>query len=324
MASACGSSSDLRDDTQPSDPSMHADSTHAGVGHGTTTAGVFAPPPPAAGYTRIVAPVMTGLAPGSETVHCQFVQAPLDRDMDVLDVQGFQSAGGHHTVAYGNRMDVPLGTSRLCTADDNLAEGFLGGTGGEGGGSVQLPPGVAFRLPKGSAIMLNTHFLNTSDQTIDGQSVVDFQFVESDGKRIIASLFSNGNRIFQVPGKSAAEALAECKLPRDMQFILFTNHMHDYGTQAKTEVVRADGRVELVHEDPKWTYEMQFRAVYSKWSLEQPLTIAKGETVRTRCNWQNATDSMVEFPREMCFGVGFFLSDGSSSPVCLDGQWIER
>ena len=36
------------------------------------------------------------------------------------------------------------------------------------------------------------------------------------------------------------------------------------------------------------------------------------------------TDAALAFPREMCFGIGFFLSDGASAPVCLNGAWRER
>jgi hypothetical protein len=283
----------------------------------------FEPPAVQDGYTRITAPVMTNLEPGADITACQYVQAALDHDIDVLDVTGYQSLGGHHSVAYATTMDVPLGTSRPCNDDDNLAAGFLGGTGGEASGGVKLPPGVAFRLPKGNGIMLNTHFLNTTDHAIDGHSAVDFKFVEV-ADRTIASLFTTGNMQFKVGAHAPGDASADCSVPRDMQFILFTNHMHDQGTYAKTELVHADGSVELVHEDPTWRYEMQFNPDYSAWALDKPLAVAKGETFRTQCNWQNTTDGPLAFPREMCFGVGFFLSDGTSSPVCLSGTWIER
>ena len=100
--------------------------------------------------------------------------------------------------------------------------------------------------------------------------------------------------------------------------------MHDHGVRAKTELIRADGSVQLVHEDPAWTYEMQFNAEFSQWPMEEPLMIAKGEKLRTHCSWLNDTADAIGFPREMCFGVGFFLSDGSSAPVCIDGRWIPR
>ena len=88
--------------------------------------------------------------------------------------------------------------------------------------------------------------------------------------------------------------------------------------------VRADGRVELVKEDPRWSYEMQFKAAYRSWTLEAPLTLSPGDTVRTRCRWNNTTAADLTFPREMCIGTGFFLSDGSTAPVCMNGRWVER
>lgn len=284
----------------------------------------FKPPAAADGYTRIVAPVVEGLAPGSDVTYCQYVHGPFDTDMDVLDVGGYQSRGGHHAVAYASTVDVPLGTSRPCNQDDNLSTSFIGGVGGEGGGGVKLPPNVAFRLPKGNSIMLNTHFLNTTDETLDGHSVVDFKFVPADGQRTIAAFFANGNIGFNLPPHEPTDIVTECTLPRDMEFILFTNHMHDHGASAQTEVVHADDEVEMVHEDPTWTYEMQFKAVYTQWPLEAPFVVAKGEKLRTRCSWRNTSDTALGFPREMCFGIGFFLSDGSSAPVCINGTWRER
>lgn len=69
-------------------------------------------PPPAEGYTRFVAPVIEGIAPGTDVTHCQYIQAPLDRDIDVMDAEGYQSEGGHHAVAFASKLDAPLGTNR--------------------------------------------------------------------------------------------------------------------------------------------------------------------------------------------------------------------
>ncbi len=321
--SSCDSGSASQPGTGSSENSASEDDAREHTGHAGPPGvmpGEF--PAPADGYTRFVAPVVKGIAPGSDLTHCQYIQAPLDRDIDVMDAEGYQSEGGHHAVAFASRLDAPIGTNRECNDEDNLAQGsFLGGVGGEAGGGTKLPPGVAFRLSKGSSLMLSTHFLNTSDRTIDGHAVVDIKFAEVDPKRPIATMFVNGSARFQVPAHSTADALAECKIKDPMKFIMFTNHMHDYGASAITEIVRANGAVELAHEDPKWTYEMQFKAVYSKWPVDEPLVLMPGDVVRTRCHWDNKTADDVRFPREMCFGIGFFLSDGNSSPTCIDGQW---
>jgi hypothetical protein len=285
----------------------------------------FSPPPPKAGYTRIVAPAIKDIKPGDDVTYCQYVGAPLDHDIDILDVQGYQSDMGHHAVAYARPEQVTLGKSTPCTGEDNITGSFIGGIGGEAGGGVKLPEGVAFRVPAGSSIMLNTHFLNVGKTTIEGNSVLDVKFAEADPTRKVASLFANVSIGFTIPPNGSVSATAECTFPRDMDFLLFSNHMHDYGSHALSEVERKGTRaMELVHEDPSWTYEMQFKAVNSSWGLDAPLRIRQGDTLRTHCNWENTTAAMVQFPREMCVGVGFFISDGSSSPTCVNGAWIER
>jgi hypothetical protein len=293
---------------------------------GGGSGGDFNPPPPAAGYTRITSPIVKGIQPGQDLTVCQYVQAPLDRDIDILDAQGYQSAWGHHAVAFASTANMPVGSSGPCGDQDNLSGSFLGGIGGEGGGGVKLPEGVAFRLLKGNAILLNVHFLNTSSQAVDGQSVVDFKFAEVEPGRKVASLFVNGNSSFKLGPNAKAQATAECPIGREIDFILFTNHMHDYGTAAITRLGRSGAAAaELVHDDPVWTYEMQFNATYSRWSLAEPLHLVPGDKLVTDCAWLNMSAETVTFPREMCFGIGYFLTDGKGpTPGCFDGRWFER
>jgi len=154
--------------------------------------------------------------------------------------------------------------------------------------------------------------------------VLDIKFAEPDPARKIASMFVNIQMTFAVPPGSKHSVTAECTFPRDMDFLMFSNHMHDYGTHASTELVRAGSAgAELVREDPTWSYEMQFNSDYTLWELADPLRISKGDVMRTECNWDNPTSGELKFPREMCVGVGFFLSDGSTSPVCVQGTWLE-
>jgi hypothetical protein len=290
------------------------------------TAGDFDPPAAPAGYTRITSPVVTGIQPGQDLTVCQYIQAPLDRDIDILDAQGYQSASGHHAVAFASAANVPVGTSGPCGEQDSLSGTFLGGIGGEGGGGVKLPEGVAFRLVKGNSILLNVHFLNTGSKVIDGRSVIDFKFAEAEPGRKVASLFVNGNASFKLGPNAKVEAVAECPIAREIDFILFTNHMHDYGTAAKTRLERSGAAVaELVHDDPVWTYEMQFNADYSRWSLQEPLHLVPGDKLVTDCAWINTSAEMVTYPREMCFGIGYFLTDGNGpTPGCFNGKWFER
>ena len=287
----------------------------AGCGNSSEGSGGPAPdqstqgfPPPKAGYTRVFAPAITDLEPGADVMHCQYVLSAFDRDMDILAVEGYQSKYGHHSIAYATTATVPLGTTRPCQEADLMSGAFLGGIGGEAGTDIGLPEGVAFRLPKGNGILLNTHFLNVSAETISGDTVLDILFSEVDEARRVANMFVNITFNFQIGARDRAQAVAERTIAQDTDFIMFTNHMHDYGARAITELTRAaDGSVMQVHEDPDWTYEMQFNAKYSRWDLAEPLTMKQGDVLRTSCEWSNPTDAPLAFPREMCVGVGFYL-----------------
>lgn len=284
----------------------------------------FQPPPLSPGFTRLVVPSIPDIQPGDDIMYCQYVMAPTDRDMDILSVGGVQSEWGHHIVAFATTANVPVGTSRLCQGDDNTQQGaFLGGVGGEGGTGNVLPPGVAFRLPKGNGIMLNTHFLNAGTVPIQGDGVLDIELAEVDPARKIAGFFVNVNIGFNLPPSQHTIVDNACTIGKDMDFFAFANHMHDFGTSTFTDLTRVGGAVEMVHDDPIWTYEMQFAAEYTKWGVEAPFRISKGDVLRTHCEWQNSSTDSLQFPREMCIGVGFFLSDGSPAPTCFNGTWIE-
>jgi hypothetical protein len=298
-------------------------STSPGSAGAATSAPEFSPPPVPEGYTRIVAPVIEGIEPGGDAIKCQYVLTPFDRDMDVLDIQGYQSKGGHHSIAYAVKGGAPVGTSRDCNAVDNTSiGGFLGGIGGEAGGKAQLPEGVVFRLPKGSTVMLNTHFLNTTEETIDGHTVLDVKFSEVDPTRRVASIFVNFTQNFTVQPARETTVDASCTVRHDLSFLSFTNHMHSHGASAVTSL-QSSGNTVTVHEDPTWTSDMQFNPVFTNYSLDAPLTVKAGDVLTTHCDWKNSTASAFRFPDEMCVGFGFFLSDGSSSPTCVEGVWTE-
>jgi hypothetical protein len=71
---------------------------------------------------------------------------------------------------------------------------------------------------------------------------------------------------------------------------------------------------------------MQFNANYSTWTVDAPFTVHSGDTIKTTCNWTNMDAKEVDFPREMCVGVGFILATGQDphAPACINGQWLPQ
>jgi hypothetical protein len=318
---ACGS-----DAKNPSGAPQPTESTDAGSSpeNWVTPTSFDDMPAVAEGYTRMLAPVIEGVAPGDSVERCQYIREPFDRDMDVLDVGGYQSRGGHHAVVFAELITEAVGTSRACTDADNQSVGeFLGGPNGVTGTSLPIPTGASFRVRAGQTIMINSHFINTTPDPIDGYTAIDIKLAEVDPNRTIATLFPIGGMNFSVPPNSPGDFSAGCAVPERMELVGMSSHMHDWGTSQVTEVQRANGEVVVLREDKVWSYDKQFNAEWTYWDINQPFIIEAGDTVRTHCTWNNTTADALAYPREMCFGRGYILSGADQFPVCFDGTFLK-
>jgi hypothetical protein len=287
----------------------------------------FTPPPVQDGYTRYVTPVIAAIPPGADVTQCQWLAAPSDRDLDIVSILGEQSRGGHHIVMYATKVIEAVGTSRDCTAEDNVSINFLGAIGGEGNSTTggKIPDGVVFRLPKGQALMANTHFINASQEPFDGQGVVDLRTAPASPTAQVANLFANVGIGFSVPVGQSATYDTSCVFQRDLAFFDVANHMHQYGRKVSSELIHADGtREPLVADDP-WPAEQMFNFRFASWPLARPKEIHAGDTLHTQCTWNNTAGKTLRFPDEMCVMFGFFLETGGvgAQTVCTDGHWSD-
>jgi hypothetical protein len=313
------------------------------------SAGGFNPPALQEGYTRLQAKTVTDIAPGADVTHCQYAMAPLDRDVDILDVEGAQSVGGHHEVAfsYTPQASDTVGAELKCMMDNteftsgipststaggsnmNSLQGltggsFLGAAGPQGVGA-SLPAGVVFRLKQGYGIMLNIHFINVSAKSINGDAYMDLKLADVDTNRLVAALFVNINGGFKLAPNVQTDSSIDCVAKSDVNIIMMANHMHEYGTHATTSVVHADtSAVEVLRDDPVWTSDMVNNPPYTRWEATSPFVLHTGDTIRTSCSWNNPTADMINFPREMCISAGFALAMGANptAPACFNGSWL--
>lgn len=283
----------------------------------------FTPPALKEGMTRILLPPVMDIQPGQESMWCQWVSEGFDREMDILEVTGAQGVGGHHAILYATTSRAPIGTTRECYDEDLVSVRYLGAIGGEGLSSAdgKLPPGIAYRLPAGYALMANVHYVNYKTKPINGEGVLDLRIVEKDESRQIATLFTNLDIEVSIEASSRKSMDVECVLQEDMDFFWFGNHMHNIGVSAYTEVIRHDtGATELVRRDETWTSEAKFNPPLTAWPLDNPFKVRRGDKLHTHCEWNNTSDKPVEFPGEMCVGFGFHVG-GGTQVNCIKGEW---
>jgi hypothetical protein len=276
-----------------------------------------------AGYQRFVSPIIKDIKPGADAEWCQYLQGPSDKPIDIIDLVGYQSATGHHAVMYATTDNsYPVGESHLCTEDDMLHISFLGAVGGEGTATAaaRLPDGLFFQLPAGHSLLANTHWVNATQDTVDGQAVFDVKFAQSDGSRQIADLFANNGDTFTIQPGVHTTFDVTCPIGADLSLAMSTNHMHWHGTSAYTEIIHADGSKQMLVQDDSWTSDEQFNPKYNRFGVANAVKIVAGDKYHTHCEWDNATGSPLAFPSEMCDGVSFYFPS-QGQITCSDGFW---
>jgi hypothetical protein len=280
-----------------------------------------APDGPPEGYVRLEAtPVAVPAGGGGQWV--QYVAAPMAEDMDIVDIIGEQGPAGHHAILYATPDVQPIGTTREWHSIDQVVDRFLGGIGGEGAEAIRLPDGAVFRIPAGNALYLNTHYLNASDQDVVGTSRVDVKLAPASPERAAVGMFANVDLGLTLPPQQVTERTTTCVVEQDLDLVMFTNHMHDYGTRARTTITAPGGEPVVLKDDPAWVAEWQANPNFERETLAAPRRLVRGTTITTECAWNNTSGRELAFPDEMCLFLGFHLASGHDL-ACVDGRWMD-
>jgi len=275
-------------------------------------------PPVAAGYVRYVSQPVA-VPPGKDVMWNEWITAPQDEDMDVIDVSGVQSRGGHHALLVSTTDAQPVGFTRAWEDTDMLSSRTVAGTGGDGKDTKTLPPGATFRIKKGAALQIQSHFANTSDKVLKGRSAFDVKLGPADPNAKVAAIFAVTTLDLVVKPSAITTIETRCDIQKDVQLLNYANHMHEWGVSASTVLIGADGATQDLKIDRTWDPLWAFHPNYERFSVETPFVLPAGSTLSTTCTWSNDTAEALEFPSEMCVFTGFMLGDADIA--CLNGTW---
>ena len=92
------------------------------------------------------------------------------------------------------------------------------------------------------------------------------------------------NHYFRIPAGSANHPVTRCyDFEADKQLISITPHMHFRGKDASYELVRPDGRREVLLSVPKYSFEWQLQ-----YQLDQAITLPAGSMLRVVAHYDNS------------------------------------
>jgi hypothetical protein len=264
--------------------------------------------------------------PVGEREVCQAIRLPLRHAVDVDRITVRMPHGpalaSHHFAMFladASAPALPFGPP----ADDTGCVG-AGGTAVSailafvqrtGGDVVRFPRGIGVRLGPEQVLLFNSHYVNAGIAPVAVDVAVNFRRARPGTIARHAKSFQLGTLRIDVPPGGRATTTAEWKVPFPMDVVWLSTHSHKHTERADVAVVLAGGAPEPLVETTAYA-EPDF-----EYFTPPALHLAPGDAIRWSCAYDNRTAIPVHFgvtaEDEMCFAVGFFVtdSDGPLPPV---------
>ncbi|MFN0249356.1 MAG: hypothetical protein ACKV2T_20895 [Kofleriaceae bacterium] len=278
----------------------------------------FDPPAPPEGWIQLVAPPVRDIAPGADVTMCAYVDKRIVDETDIVDYHSYQSnVGAHHTILYAVTQQEEANVHE-CTEDDMVNSRYLAGGGADSPGLV-LPENIVFRMPANTQLMIQSHWINATDETIDGQAAFNVKTTSPQPNHQVAQLLTIGPTSFTLPvGEGAVSG--ECTLGETTNALMVGGHMHEWGTHGRITHTPMAAAEATVLWETAWNEEYQFNPPRSEYTPANPLVLGAGDKIHIDCEYDNDTGGVLPFPREMCFAFAYVYPMDRQID-CLNGVW---
>jgi hypothetical protein len=275
---------------------------------------------PAAGKGfQIVMPIVGDIPAGSSIEYCTWSDITLTQDVWVTSTTGYQTETGHHVVMFYQTDPQKPGT-RVCNNEDMAEFKFgLPASAGSGVESTVLPGNLAVKLPAGSQIVINHHYLNATGKDVaQAQSALNIYFAEPGEKTVPAGSVVVTNSSMVVPvGASTFDV--DCTFNTAYSAFQLVPHMHAWGTHINIDHTTSTGTQRIVSDDWNPDYAFDLPVIAKNFPLSAPYQFAVGDKIHIECDYMNTTNAPLDFGQEMC--VLFTMTVNSPDMLCDTGVW---
>jgi hypothetical protein len=260
---------------------------------------------------------------GQDIETCFVPDITFDHDVYVAQADAYQGSVGHHVQLFGSAVPRKKGEvfdcSDLSTMSTLLPLVTPNHPQKETDNKTQLPDNFYVRIPAGSEIVMQSHYVNYTDNPIDIADVVNVETADDVNGMTEASYFVVSDNTFSVPeGKSTNTY--ECDVIDDVQLLYGFGHMHEQGKLFRLERTPAGGTPEELYSVDPWTAEYRDYAPVNRYGVDTPLVLHAGDHLKMTCDYDNAKGEPLEWPHEMCvFFSAYFPAQPDGFILCGDG-----
>ncbi|MEE2643589.1 MAG: hypothetical protein VYD19_01535 [Myxococcota bacterium] len=169
-----------------------------------------------------------------------------------------------------------------------------------GQGALAFPEG-GIRVEPGQAVTLQIHYNNKAGwDDVSDRSGVRIYHGPPEGPEVM--VLTLGPVSFEIPAGERAQAVGWCELPAETKLLASFPHMHEIGVDFRSHIISADGREQPLINLNGWDFESQYL-------YETPVSLNAGDTIETRCTFENRRDEPVRSGGrtgdEMCFNFTY-------------------
>lgn len=272
--------------------------------------------------------MVSTVAPGEEHERCQFFTVP-EGGLNLNRERVRWGEGSHHVVLFAtaytsvpksNLLGEKVDTSGVfdCTAGVLGSwdiTGFAAAAQTADAPDTELPEGVAIRIPAGSVVLMNTHYLNTTSEPLETDTRMNLYSIPDAAVKAEAGFLTFYDPFIRVPAMGSAQsARMSCPVPSDVNLVNVTSHMHRRGVHFEASVLGADGKGKgKLFETDEWA-----DVPTKQWPQGKP--IAAGSAIEFHCDFENPeSDVVVQGPTtkdEMCVLLGVYYPRDPALDAC--------
>jgi hypothetical protein len=274
----------------------------------------FSPPAPGANEVQYLSPITRDIQPGEDRIECAYLDARIAGDSDIGRIAGYNSTGSHHIILYTTSVSQ-IPNVHECADDEMVFLSMVGGTGGDAALSPEqtLPDGLVRRVTGGQQLVIQTHWINTTDEPMDGQAAFNVRYDAIDDAKTPTDFMALMNTQFELaPGMNHAEV--DCTFKDSLSIWQLAGHQHSMGKHIKI----AYNGTTLVDDD--WKNEWSFNPKFLDFT-GAPMQTKAGDRIHIECDWMNPGTETVRFPSEMCGAVAQYYPSAGQL-ICFNGSWL--
>jgi hypothetical protein len=221
------------------------------------------------------------------------IRLPEDRYVTAVQYRPGNPKVVHHALLF---LDTSGKAAELDAQDDQPGFAKMGGrgfipAGGLGGWAPgvtphHLPDGVARLLPKGSDLIIQTHF-HPSGKAEKELSSVGLYFAKKEPKQVLATFPSAGRPLNIPAGEKHHKVTNSFTVPADVTLLGLTPHAHLLCKSIKVVATLPGGKEMTLIDVPQWDWNWQ-----EQYQYDRPISMPAGTKVYSEWVYDNSSDNV--------------------------------